>query len=104
MPAQTLSQVMLRDLVRPAGLTPIFGEQTRPEVLLEHLAQERRVIGEALQNVDALMDCAEAHFRDFVAGRISKDALVSELSVTIAAMKMELVYDEAVALAASFSD
>ncbi len=98
MPAQSLSSVLLRDLVRPAGLTPCFGEETRPALLVEHFARERQMAGEALQNIEALVDCLREYVIEHDSGKRSAESLLAELRCTLHVIGLELGYDEAVAL------
>lgn len=100
MTRQTISQVLLRDLVTPGGLTPMLGEATRPDVLLEHLAQERHTVGLQLQRMEALMACLADYFEDYTAGRMDKDRLIKEVSTTVHVMSQEMFFDEVHALAA----
>lgn len=100
MKRQTLSDVLLRDLVTPAGLTPMLGERTRPEVLLEHFVRERRHVGEQLQRMEALMACLAANFEDYTSGRLDKDLLIAEVSTTVHVMAKEMFYDESAVIAA----
>ncbi|MEQ5870422.1 hypothetical protein J4E08_10995 [Sagittula sp. NFXS13] len=100
MTRQTMSQVLLRDLVTPADLTPILGKTTRPDVLLEHLIEERTTVGLQLQRIEGLMACLAGDLEEYAGGRMSKDVLISEMSRTVHVMAMEMFYDETQALAA----
>ena len=99
--AQNWSTVLLRDLVRPAGLTPCLGEETRPEVLLTHLTEERQVVGETLQRIDALMACVWAYAEDHQTGKISQSTMIDKVFETLWVIDMELRYDETAALTAA---
>ncbi|WP_138467203.1 hypothetical protein [Poseidonocella sp. HB161398] len=98
MHVQTLSSVLMRDLLRPAGLTPCFGEEARAGLLLEHFDRERRMAGEVLQNIEALADCLGEYLAEYQAGRRSAEALAAELRCMLEVIDMELRYDEAEAM------
>ena len=98
MTRQTMSQVLLRDLVTPVGLTPMLGETTRPEVLLQHFEEERMTVGLQLQRVEGLLACLAANFEDYTGGRMGKDMLITEVSRTVHVLAQEMFYDETIAI------
>ncbi|WP_108259554.1 hypothetical protein [Mangrovicoccus ximenensis] len=96
----SLSQVLLSDLDAAAPLGG-FGAAARPAMLMEHLKRERQMVGEVLQNLEALIDCADACIAEHAEGRLSRDDLLMALIDTVQVAGMELAYNEAEALAAT---
>lgn len=100
MAKQTLSQVLLRDLEAPCAILPILGKAPMPEVLVEHMTQERRAVGTQLQKMESLMACIAICFEEYTEGKRSKDALIADVSRTVTAMAHKMFYDETATLAA----
>ncbi|WP_172329003.1 hypothetical protein [Mangrovicoccus sp. HB161399] len=101
MPHTSLSQVLLSELDGAEAPFAGFGASARPAMLLEHLIRERRMTGEILMNLEALLDCAGQCISDHAAGRLSRDDLMAALVETVQVATMELAYNEAEALAAT---
>ncbi len=97
----SLSQMLLSDIGADDAPDAEFAAAARPAMLLEHLLAERRMVGEILQNLEALIDCAGACINDRAAGKMSGDDLTAALIEAVQIAGMELAYDEAEALAAA---
>ena len=92
---RALHDVLLNDVERPGGLTPRFGEGERAAVLLERMRAERRIAGEALQTIAALLACSEAALAEYDRGERSIAELIAALRGDIALLALETRYDEA---------
>ncbi len=57
------------------------------------------MIGEILQNLEALIDCAGECINDHAIGKLGRDDLLAALIETVHVAGMELAYNEAEAMA-----
>lgn len=90
-----LEDMLLKDLRRPAGLTPLFGIGEREAVVVERVLHERRLAGERLQNISALLSCIEADYEAYRCGRMSKDRLLASVWATLQVLHRQTVVGDA---------
>lgn len=93
-----LEDMLLKDLRRPAGLTPLFGVAHREAMVVERVLRERRLAGERLQNVSALLSCIEADYAAYGRDQMSKDMLLASVWATLQVLHRQTVLDAAEAL------
>ena len=90
-----LENALLRNIDAPSGLTPLFGIEQRPQALMERLLAERKVAGERLQNISALLACIEASYDMYARGELTKERLIGDVWETLDVLHSQTAYDEA---------
>jgi hypothetical protein len=88
-------QILLEGDDWRSGLTPMLGIDIRDSLVCERQAIERRVAGQKLQSICALLACIEAYYQQLSRGEITRDELVSTVWETIKVIQAQTVYDEA---------
>lgn len=90
-----LEDMLLKDLRHPSGLTPLFGIGEREGMVVERVLHERRLAGERLQNISALLSCIEADFVAFGRGEMTKDRLLASVWATLQVLHRQTVVGDA---------
>lgn len=81
-------------------MMPLFGAEQEEVIVIERALAERRLAGERLQNIEALLACLAESYALHDKGEQSREALLEDVWAILKLIESQTRYDEAGMLSA----